>query len=349
MSKRRFLLLLLCLLLFCTGCHSPLPDESGATDRTAVDSAQTPQAAKPISIVCTAFAPYDWLRNLTAGSGDVFTLTLLNQQGADMHSFQPTAANMVSLATCDLFIAVGGFSENWVDAALRAAGNKQARTLVLLDHVDKKEENLSALIGGESSHGHDHDHDHDQVQDGHAIDIAYDEHIWLSLHTAAQSCRAIAEALTALDPANAALYEKNLQAYLQALSTLDHAYRKTVEAANSKTLLFADRFPFRYMADDYGLTCYAAFPGCSAETEASFETIVALAQTATKLNPPAILILQGSEDGIARTIIDTAKIHTKILRLDSMQSVNQRQINGGLTYLQVMKDNLQTLRTALTA
>ena len=331
--KKLFSALLLgCLVLFSAACQ-PAPESRADADGK-------------LSVVCTAFPQYDWLQNLTAGANPGFSITLLNHQGADMHSFQPTAANMVSIAECDLFFYIGGFSETWVDAALESAGNHKAVTVALLDHVDKKEENLSGIVGAEAEHDHDHDHD-GEAHDEHAGEIEYDEHIWLSLHTAAQSCEAITSALTALDPQNAALYEKNLQGYLAKLSALDQRYRKMIDGAERKTLLFADRFPFRYLADDYGLTCYAAFPGCSAETEASFETIVELADTAANLKLPAVLILEGSRPAVAETIIETAGVDAQVLTINSMQSVNQRQIDGGLTYLQVMEDNLQVLKRAL--
>lgn len=327
-----------CLLL--SGCRLSAPSDSTVPS----DDAET-DAAKP-SIVCTAFPQYDWTLQILGNQVDRFTVTLLNHQGADMHSFQPTAANMVSIAGCDLFIHIGGFSESWVPAALESAENKDAQVLTLLDHVSRLEEEFTPGMAHDSHHDHEHAH-----EDGHEEEEEeeeYDEHLWLSLRCARDACRAIADAVCSLDPAHAAEYQYNLEQYCEELSALDRRYAEAVRAVNDPVLLFADRFPFRYMASDYGIKCFAAFPGCSAETEASFETIIALSEELSAHHLHSVILLEGSGTDFARTVIrSSGEKDVRILTLNSMQSTGQRDIDAGITYLSVMENNLQVLKQAL--
>ncbi|MCI8609617.1 MAG: zinc ABC transporter substrate-binding protein [Firmicutes bacterium] len=334
------------IVLFCflTGCTLPT---------AAISQLQTGaknQEAK-LTIVCTAFPQYDWTVNLISGAEDHVQIRLLNSHGADMHSFQPTAENMVSMAKCDLFIHIGGFSETWVESALKSSGNENAMVLTLLNHVDKKEE---AEIKG-VAHDHDHDHNHGHSSDEtqvHLHDdedlVEYDEHLWLSLRCAGDSCRAIAKALCDLDPSQADIYQRNLENYLKQLHLMDAQYTDALAHHTEKPLLFADRFPFLYLTEDYGLSYLAAFPGCSAETEASFETILTLSEEMDAHQLHTILILEGSKPELAETVLGNTKDKEgKILVLNSMQSVTAAQIKGGVTYLSIMGKNLDVLKNAL--
>ena len=176
----------------------------------------------------------------------------------------------------------------------------------------------------------------------------YDEHVWLSLKNAKVICDAIEKDLADLDPDNADAYAKNLEDYTGQLDALDQEYQTAVDAAPQKTLLFGDRFPFRYMVDDYGLTYYAAFVGCSAETEASFETITFLAQKVDELGLKNIMTIEKSDQKIAKTIRDNTKNKDQnILTLDSMQSTTSDDVKNGETYLSAMKSNLEVLKEAL--
>ena len=175
-----------------------------------------------------------------------------------------------------------------------------------------------------------------------------DEHVWLSLRNASVICDAIAAELSALDPSHTAVYEANANAYRKKLQKLDDAYRQAVSESPLKTLLFGDRFPFRYLTEDYGLDYYAAFSGCSAETEASFETVTFLAQKAAELSLPAVLTIDGTDQRIAETIVrNTRDTAPRILTLDSMQSVSAKDIENGTTYLSVMEQDLEVLKQAL--
>lgn len=293
-----------------------------------------------------------------------------------MHSFQPTAENMVSIAKCDLFIHIGGYSESWVPSALESAGNEKAEILTLLDHVDAKAEEFTEGMEHNHDHGeHDAD-DHDEVaeaatgtgsheadthggadddRDDHSeVDHAdhgdeeLDEHMWLSLRCAQDACHAILESICKLDPENAQIYEKNALAYSEKLQTIDKSYEYAVSHASKNVLLFADRFPFRYLTDDYNLEYLAAFPGCSAETEASFETILYLSEEMEAHQLTCAIILEGSKTDFAKTVIGNAKVETpRILTLNSMQSINQRDIDAGTCYLTIMEENLAVLKEAL--
>ncbi|MGN1414732.1 MAG: metal ABC transporter substrate-binding protein [Anaerovoracaceae bacterium] len=304
------------------------------------------------SIVCTAFPQYDWTLQILGGRADQFSITLLNHQGADMHSFQPTAANMVSMANCDLFIHMGGYSESWVPAALESAENPDAAVLTLLDHVEKLEEEFTPGMAHDAHHDHDHEH---AQEDGHEAEheteeVEYDEHLWLSLRCAQDACRSIADAVCRLDPAYAEEYESNLQRYCSRLQALDREYEMVVRNAECPILLFADRFPFRYLAHDYDIECFAAFPGCSAETEASFETIIALSEELSAHQLQSVILLEGSKSDFAQTVIrNSAMKEARILTLNSMQAAGQREADAGITYLSIMEDNLQVLKTALQA
>jgi zinc transport system substrate-binding protein len=352
-SAAFFALLLVCLLLstvFLTGC-TPSPEGS-----TAVGGEIDAGSSKTLTIVCTAFPQYDWTRNLVGRASDHVEVLLLNNRGTDMHSFQPTAENMVNIANCDLFIHIGGFSETWVEAALQSAGNDHAVVLALLDQVDKQEEVIiEGMTSNEEEDGEDAREEDAREEDARGEDgdqgskeIEYDEHLWLSLRRAQEACQAIVHTLCRLDPDYAGLYQENLASYTDQLQHLDEAYMEVTSQATTKTLLFADRFPFRYLTDDYDLEYFAAFPGCSAETEASFETIVYLSEEVDAHRLSAVLVLEGSQTDLAKTIIgNTQAKNARILTLNSMQSVTEKQIEGGLTYLSVMEENRKVLAEAL--
>jgi zinc transport system substrate-binding protein len=283
-----------------------------------------------LKVVATIFPGYDWAANLLEGSG--VTPTLLIKNGADLHSFQPTAADMISLSDADLFIYVGGESDGWVGDALKNAQNDDLIALSMMDVLADAVQMEEYVEGMQAEE-----------------DEAYDEHVWLSLRNAERVCTAISDALCKLDTDHADLFQANLSGYLDELSALDEAYADTVEAAARKTLLFGDRFPFRYLTDDYGLSYYAAFPGCSAETEASFATISFLAGKADELALPAILTIDGSDQKIAQTIAgNTAGADIAVLTLDSMQSVTAEEIESGISYLSIMRENLDVLKKALS-
>ncbi|MCR4731428.1 MAG: zinc ABC transporter substrate-binding protein [Saccharofermentans sp.] len=214
---------------------------------------------------------------------------------------------------------------------------------------------LDNVMGHEQGHDHssqeteaDHDHEHDHEHHHEEGEIEYDEHVWLSLRNAQVLVQSISDAMQKIDSANAATYKKNSDSYIESLKSLDNDYKAVVDAASNKTILFGDRFPFRYMVDDYGLTYYAAFVGCSAESEASFETITFLSKKVDELKLPVVLTIEGKDHRIAETIVqNTASKDQKIMTLDSMQSASTADYKGGTTYLSIMKANLSVLTEAL--
>jgi len=492
---------------------------------TAASQTEAP-AQEKISVVTTIFPEYDWVREILGGQADNAEITMLLDNGVDLHSYQPTADDIIKISDCDLFVYVGGESDEWVEDALKEATNKDMKVINLLDVLGDSVKNEEVVEGmQETEHHHDHSkevstfedsavqdrslsdwagdwqsaypfaldgtlddafaamaedgemtaeeyktyyqngyktditgidiegshieftyadgkkvgsdykyvgyyiqnwstgtkaamyrfeaedknsgapvyiefndhmiepaaaehfhirmsnesfdaivdpenswptffpadmtgeeicehlegHDHDEEEgEGHEHEEEKDEHVWLSLKNAEVLVKAISDALQELDPANQDTYAANADAYVQKLAALDAQYQAAVDGATYKTVLFGDRFPFRYLVDDYGLSYYAAFVGCSAETEASFETISFLAKKVDELKLPCVLTIEGAQHKIAETIVqNTAEKNQKILTMDSMQSTTSQDVANGTTYLSVMEKNLDVLKEAL--
>ena len=286
-------------------------------------------------IVVTVFPLYDWILRILGDNPAGARVTLLLDNGVDLHSFQPTAKDILNVSACDVFVCVGGESDKWTEDVLKEASNKDMIVLRLLPALgDRAREE-------ELAEGMQTDPEGSEEEDG----PEYDEHIWLSLKNAAFLTGVLAEALGKADPEHASLYAANAAAYREELLSLDAEYAAAVDAAEFGTLLFADRFPFLYLTKDYGLRYYAAFLGCSAETEASFETIAFLAGKADELRLPAVLTIEGSDHRIAETVVRTSRDPgRKILTLDSMQSATGK---SGESYLSAMRSNLDVLKEAL--
>ena len=502
---KRIIALVLCLVLALTvfaacGKQEETPDTPSGTD------------AKTLSIVSTIFPQYDWLREIVKGNNNV-SLDILEASGVDLHSYQPSAEDLTKVANCDLFVYVGGESDEWVETALETPGNSGRRVVNLMEVLGDKVKTEEVKEGmQEEEHEHHHEEieaddiedrtlaefagewqsllpllESDQLSDyvaheaeegktteaeakaalaqkwacdavsvkidgdtvsftdkdgntasgaykyagyatktdedgditgvryqfetdgegvpkyiqfndhgiapaeevehfhlyagsdsfdaltsgstnpffvpadwdtaaiveeltGHEHEEEMDEHVWLSLQNAAVLMQSLSDTVSEIDPANKDLYAANTAAYLTKLSELDAQYKAAADAAKVKTLLFADRFPFRYLTDDYGLDYYAAFVGCSAESEASFETIAFLAKKADELGLSAILQIESADGSIARTVKDNTETKDQtVLTLDSMQSVTTQDIESGTTYLGVMEQNLGVLRQAIGA
>ena len=342
-----------------SGCaQNSVPEISGNSQSSASGSDK-------VSIVCTSFPQYDWVCRLTDGLEDKFEITYLQNTGADLHSYQPSAVDIATIGSSDLFIYVGGESDSWVEGALKNAVNPDLISISMLDALGSrvKEEELKEGMQEDdhdhNSENHDENHDNaghdDQDHDSEDYDhdheegeVEYDEHVWLSLRNAEALTEMIADRIETLAPESADTVKTNCDNYVAELKALDQEYEKAVEAAPVKTIIFGDRFPFRYLVDDYNLDYYAAFVGCSAETEASFETISFLTNKVDELQVPAILTIENGDQKVAKTILNNTKSkNQQILVIDSIQSVSQEAINGGKTYLGAMEENLKTLKTAL--
>lgn len=303
-----------------------------------------------LSIVTTIFPEYDWVREILGEKADNAEITMLLDNGVDLHSYQPTADDIVKISDCDLFIYVGGESDEWVEDALRNAANRNMKVINLLEVLGdsvKTEEIVEGMQEEEYEHEDAEEHEHEDAEE-HEHEEEADEHVWLSLKNAKMLVRVISKALQELDLDSKDIYAANADAYVKKLSALDAEYQTAVDAASNKTILFGDRFPFRYLVDDYGLRYYAAFVGCSAETEAGFETISFLAKRVDEWKLPCVLTIEGAQHKIAETIVrNTTAKNQRVLTMDSMQSTTSKDVKNGTTYLSVMEKNLSVLKEAL--
>ena len=291
-----------------------------------------------IKIVTTIFPIYDWAKNI---AGDKADISMLINSGADLHSFQPSADDIINISSSDLFIFVGGESDEWAEDAVENSSSKNLKAINLLEALGsgaKEEEIVEGMQGEEEE---------EEGEEGEE-EVEYDEHIWLSLKNAKTLVDEIQKALCEIDSNNAAFYQANAKAYDEKLSALDKEYESCVSSAKNKTLLFGDRFPFRYLTEDYGIKYYAAFVGCSAETEASFETISFLAKKVDELGLKYVMALEGTDHKLAQTIIDNTKDkNQEILSINSMQSITAKELETNIDYISIMQNNLVVLQKAL--
>jgi len=313
----------------------------------ALSSCEKEKTDGKISIVTTIFPEYDWVMNVLGEKKSEAKVTFLLDSGVDLHSYQPTVKDIAEISKCDLFIYVGGESDEWVDDALKESVNKNMKVINLLDVLGEKvkeEEHVEGMEEHEHDDEEEHDHDHDHEEE----EIEYDEHVWLSLKNAPIFVAEIAVKLGEIDPDNASLFKSNAESYNEKIASLDKQYEEAVKAAGKDTLLFGDRFPFRYFVDDYGLKYFAAFAGCSAETEASFETVIFLSKKVDELGLGAIIQLESAKGKIAETIRNNTRTKDqKILTMNSAQSATLADYAKGVTYLSIMEENLNVLKEAL--
>lgn len=296
-----------------------------------------------LSIICTSFAAYDWTCEIAGitQAGDAknsgaqsLNIIMLPDSGADLHSYQATAQDIVNISSCDMIVRTGGVSEKWIDEALK-------------ENSKTKAVNFLQLLGTNALKTDHTDHGHDNVLGG--IESETDEHAWLSLKNAIVFCDAIASAFIELDPNNADTYRENLKLYTENLRDIDARFESTVKQSEKNTLIFADRFPFRYLVNDYKIECFAAFPGCSTETETSFDTVIFLAGKVDSLQLNYIMTIDNSQSSIAKTVLkNTKRKNVQILTLDSMQSCGKKDYDSGKRYISVMEKNLETIKTALS-
>lgn len=288
-----------------------------------------PALAEKVSILCAAFPQYDTVMRVIAGHEEQFNVQLLMHSGVDLHNYQPSAMDIARVASCQLMVVNGGESDTWLDHVLGATRNNNMKLIRFMDlAATHQEEALPGLTEAEEE------------------DDAADEHVWLSLNNMKRFSDAVCGAVIALDAANAADYKANCDQYIEALTALDAEYTQMVAAAKLNTVIVADRFPFLYLMRDYGLNYYAAFSGCSAESEASFETMALLIRKTAEVRPGAVLVTETSDRRLADTVAQSAGI-SQVLTLNAVQSVTDNDIQNGVTYLTLMKENLSMLRQAL--
>lgn len=318
--KKRFTALLLVLLLS-AGLLSACTD--------------APEKDEKLNIVCTVFPYYDWVKNITGDSGNI-DITLLLDSGTDLHSYQPTAADIITISSADIFIYTGGTSDSWVKDALTTSNNEETVVLDMMGNLP--EDSLFCVEAiGEEEHIHEGEEHHHQ----------HDEHIWLSLKNALRLSEIIKNVIQDKDPENKDKYQENFDIFRNKLDSLDKSFTEEIGKCPKDTIIFADRFPFIYLTNDYGIKYAAAFSGCSAESEASFETVTKLAEKTDELGLSCIVITETADGSIAETVRNTTKNKDQdILTLNSMQSVTKDKL--GISYIEIMEENLKVIKTALS-
>jgi zinc transport system substrate-binding protein len=289
----------------------------------------THKADGKISVVTTIFPPYDFVREI---AGDKVQLTMLLQPGAESHSFEPTPQDIIKVQNCDVFVYVGGESDAWVDEILESMDTSRMEIITLMDCVDVVEE---VVVEGMQ----------EEEEEEEAEGPEYDEHVWTSPRNAKLIVRKIADVLKRRDAPGAAVYEQNAAAYMAKLTELDASFQKMISGAKRKTLAFGDRFPFRYFADAYGLDYFAAFPGCSTETECSAATIAFLVNKVRAEKIPVVFHIELSNEKIADTICE--ETGAKKLLLHAVHNISKRDFERGANYYDLMTHNIQNLQEAL--
>ncbi len=276
-----------------------------------------------IKVVATIFPPYDFAREI---GGEYADVSMLLKPGTESHSYDPTPQDMIRIQECDLFLYVGGESDEWVNELLESGDKKPKKVIALMDCVDTVQEKLTEGMEGEE-------------------EDEEDEHVWTSPVNADAITRKISEAMCELDTKNAGYFSNNTAAYCRELAALDDAFRKVREEAKRNVLVFGDRFPFRYFADAYDLRYYAAFPGCSSETEPSAATISFLIDKVKEEKIPVVLSIEFSNGKVADTICESTG--AKKSTFHSCHNVTQQELDSGASYVSLMQENLRVLREAL--
>jgi len=290
-----------------------------------------------ISVVATIFPQYDFVREI---AGDHVELAMLLPPGSESHSFEPTPQDIAKIQNCDVFIYVGGDSDEWIKGILESMDTSKMKIISLMDAVDVVEEEI--VEGMEEDHGHDEDHEHEH---DHEEEAEYDEHVWTSPKNAKLIVQAISDVLCEADAANSSAYKQNTASYLAKLDGLDAAFKAAVDAGARKTLVFGDRFPFRYFADAYGLDYFAAFPGCSTETEPSAATVAFLIDKVKAENIPVVFHIELSNEKMADTICEAT--NAKKLLLHACHNISKSDFEKGVSYFDLMTANVEAIKEAL--
>ena len=290
-------------------------------------------AAEKPRVVVTIFPQYDFVREI---AGDRVDLTMLLRPGSESHSFEPTPQDIMKIRNSDLFVCVGGESDKWVDRILDSMETKKFQTLRLMEMIVPLEEEIVPGMQAPEEDD-DHDHSHDEVE--------LDEHVWTSPANAQHIVRTLSEALSEIDPGNADAYRANAAAYIARLGALDGEFKALIDGGVRRTLVFGDKFPFRYFAHRYGLTYYAAFPGCSTETEASAATVAFLIDKAREEKIPVVFHIELSSGRMADAICESTGAKKRMLH--SCHNISRDDFQRGAGYLELMKRNVSALREAL--
>jgi zinc transport system substrate-binding protein len=323
---KRFMVILVSVFLMVTAC-------SKKEERTLVDRGGAENAARPLHVTATIFPPFDFTREI---AGDRVNLTMLLPPGSESHSYEPTPKDIITVQKSDVFIYVGGESDAWVDRVLSSMDTGNMTLIKMMDAVQVVEEELvegmedaeggeGALLGG--------------------LPAEYDEHVWTSPQNAILIVRAIAGALCTKDPGNAGYFRQRAADYAAQLEALDASFREVVQHARRKTLVFGDRFPFRYFADAYGLAYFAAFPGCSTETEPSAATVAFLIDTIKAEQIPVIFHIELSNERMADAISEASGAKKRLLHAG--HTISKQDFESGVRYITLQTRNVSALQEAL--
>lgn len=355
MKKILFFSLFIALAVIFVGCNQEEGGQGADTtqnEQPALPMAQTnennPTGQEPLKVVATIFPQYDFVRQI---AGDIVELTMLISPGAESHGFEPTPRDMVALNNADLLIYTGGHGDDWVDSFLAALERQDMRTVALVDLVGHVHSHDHSHHHGHSHHHHhdddeceiDHHHDHSHSHHDHHHDI--DEHVWTCPRNAIQIVHALTDVLSEMNPQNSSLFHENAASLIRRLQDLDNAFVEVVAHGTTNTVIFGDRFPFHYFVTTYGLHSHAAFEGCSAETQASPATIASLINIVESQNIPVVFYIEFSNRSIANVIAEATG--ARLLEFHSAHNVSHADFNAGVTYLDIMWQNVEALREAL--
>ena len=295
-----------------------------------------------ISVVTTIFPQYDFVRQI---AGENVKLKMLLKPGEETHSYEPTPQDIIAIQNSDIFIYVGGENDAWVEDILESMPEADMRTLKLMDCVDTVEEEHVEGMQEQPGHSHEEEESHeDETEEEHSVH-EIDEHVWTSPVNASAIVDKIKELLVQADPENRQIYEENAEAYEAELAELDAEFRDVVDNAGRSLVVFGDRFPFRYFADEYGLDYYAAFPGCASDTEPSAATMAFLINKVKEEEIPAVLKMELSNENIANAIAEATG--TEVRTFYSCHNLTAEEFEDGETYLSMMQKNVETLKEVL--
>lgn len=294
------------------------------------DDTFNPADKVKLNVVATIFPQYDFLRQI---GGDNINLKMLLKPGAESHSFEPTPHDIKNIENSDLFVYVGGDSDSWIDDILDSVNTKKTTVVSLMDCVSTKEE--------ESVEG--------MMPDGDDADTSgepeYDEHVWTSPKNAEAIVQKLSDKLCSLDPKHAGEYQENTKKYLSKLEKLDQEFRDIVNNAKRKEIIVGDRFPFRYFADEYGLNYFAAFPGCSTDTEASADTMAFLIDKVKEDKIPVVFHIELSNQQVCNAICEQTGAKSELL--NAVHNISADDYASGVTYINLMEHNVEVLKEAL--
>jgi zinc transport system substrate-binding protein len=322
-----------------TDTNTETPAVTGTPDDAEIpagaDVPEGPEESGKISVVATIFPPYDFVREI---AGDAAEVSMLLPPAAESHSFEPTPSDIIEIQNSDMFVYVGGESDEWVKDVLGSMDTSNMKIVTLMDCVEVVEEEI--VEGME-------DEEEEEAGEGEEgeEEPEYDEHVWTSPRNAKLIVEKLTEALREIDPANAEMYSGRAEAYSAELDALDLSFREVVDSASRRVIIFGDRFPFRYFADAYGLDYFAAFPGCSTETECSAATVAFLIDKVREEGLPVVFHIELSNGKIAETISE--ETGARVLLLHAVHNISREDFLGGEGYLSLMRRNAENLREAL--